>query len=59
VPPGVTGAVASAFSWVMFFWPVAIAVGFFGGCLGGLAIRGMKAIAMKGREPEGRPDPTR
>lgn len=45
VPPGVGGAVAGAFSFLVFFWPTAVAVGFLGGCLGGLAIEGIESAA--------------
>jgi len=50
VPPGVRGAVVSAFSWLVFFWPVAAALGFLGGCLAGLAIEGIKSAATKRRQ---------
>jgi hypothetical protein len=50
VPPGIRGAVAGALAFLSFLWPVAAVVGFLGGCLWGLAIKGIKGAVSRRRQ---------
>jgi hypothetical protein len=50
VPPGVLGAAVSALSFLAFFWPIAVALGFVGGIIAGLAIEVVKSAASNRRQ---------